>query len=632
MICSTVLAVKKSAFFETVITAIGYANGTQEKGARKVRKPWKSLLRKAPIHSRVVIICVCFMFFSMLVIGGYLSAMMYSKSYESTCEKMQIYTEKTVQNIDQSFSFISNTGLAVATGGTIGYWISNVELFDPENPTYYNNINDLKSETAHVLTYSNAWKTNYISYICILLNEEPLLYVSRGQMTPNSIYQSAIKANEALKESGQQFIGNIPPFVNGDEIYHVRIMKRDFSSEDSLAIIIATKEEVLYKEYAEFDEVNGVSSYLIDESGYIFSSSERELVGERIEESFLDAVKRQENGSINREGNDYLYFSKPLSANSLTLVNIVPKRTIMDQTFEGLPLLFVITGLLCILLLAIGFVVSFKSTSFIKDLVVCMDEVMKKNYDAKMPHYHNKSVDTLSQHFNDMTSAMKTLINDTYKAKIMRQEMELEFIQQQVNPHFLFNVLSTIQIKAKMCGDETVYQMLTSLSGLLRASLYSGKNTMTSLLEEVKYAEFYLYLQKQRYNDRLNYCIDMDQSLEKFQIPRLTLEPIVENSVVHGMEGVSDRVTISVKIFRDEQDVVIRVEDDGCGFDVDALDLSGEDVTLDGGREKVGLKNTHCRLVMLYGEGYGLKIHSGFGQGTMVEIRIPWEQRGREEQ
>lgn len=78
-------------------------------------------------------------------------------------------------------------------------------------------------------------------------------------------------------------------------------------------------------------------------------------------------------------------------------------------------------------------------------------------------------------YFKDMTAAMKTLINDTYKAKIMRQEMELEFIQQQMNPHFLFNVLSTVQIKAKMCGDETVYQMLASLSGLLRASLYSGK-------------------------------------------------------------------------------------------------------------------------------------------------------------
>ena len=119
-----------------------------------------------------------------------------------------------------------------------------------------------------------------------------------------------------------------------------------------------------------------------------------------------------------------------------------------------------------------------------------MNEVKKKNYDVKMPHYSNSAVDALGMHFNDMTAAMKTLINDTYKAKIMRQEMELEFIQQQMNPHFLFNVLSTVQIKAKMCGDETVYQMLASLSGLLRASLYSGKSMMTSLSEEVQYAEF----------------------------------------------------------------------------------------------------------------------------------------------
>ncbi len=93
-------------------------------------------------------------------------------------------------------------------------------------------------------TYSNAWKTNYISYICILLNDDPLLYVSANQITPNTIYQSAVSANQILKENQeQQFIGDIPPVVDNNQIFHVRRMQRDFNSPDSLSIVIATNEK-----------------------------------------------------------------------------------------------------------------------------------------------------------------------------------------------------------------------------------------------------------------------------------------------------------------------------------------------------------------------------------------------------
>ena len=594
-----------------------------------MKKSFDSLLRQAPVHNRVVIICVCFMLFSMLVIGGYLVMVMYSKAYENTYEKMEIYTDKTVQNIDQSFSFITNTGLAVATGGTIGYWINNTQLFDDDSSTYYTNINNLKTEINHVLTYSNAWKNNYISYICILLNDDPLLYVSAYQIPPNTIYQSAVSANQTLKEKqDQQFIGNIPPIVDNNQIFHVRLMKRDFNSSDSLSIVIATNENAIYNDYSQSDGGEGTSTYLLDEDGYIFSSTERDKVGEKIEDDIFREIKNGNNGSFRQDGKNYLYFSKPLSSNSLTLLNVVPEQIIIDQTFEGTPFLFVIAGLLCVVLLVVGYIVSFKSTSFIKDLVICMNEVKKKNYDIKMPHYNNSAVNTLSRYFNDMTEAMKILINDTYKAKIMRQEMELEFIQQQMNPHFLFNVLSTIQIKAKLCGDETVYQMLASLSGLLRAGLYSGKSMMTSLSEEVQYAEFYLYLQKQRYQDRLDYRISIEPGLEKFCIPRLTIEPIIENSVIHGMEGDIEKVSIELKITKETNGVKIRIEDNGCGFDTKLLDLSSGEVSLEGTREKVGLKNTNNRLTLLYGEMYGLKIHSAPGQGTVVEIVIPLDWKG----
>ena len=99
-----------------------------------------------------------------------------------------------------------------------------------------------------MIFYCNARKTNYISYICILLNDDPLLYVSANQITPNTIYQSAVSANQILKENQeQQFIGDIPPVVDNNQIFHVRRMQRDFNSPDSLSIVIATNEKALYQ-------------------------------------------------------------------------------------------------------------------------------------------------------------------------------------------------------------------------------------------------------------------------------------------------------------------------------------------------------------------------------------------------
>lgn len=578
------------------------------------------------MQNRVVVICVCFMFLSIMIVGLYLCAVMYAKVYEGTYERTQIYTEKTAQNIDQSLSFISNTALAVATSGSAAQWISNTKLFDKDNPAYYKNLNQMKSETFHVLTYSNAWKESYVRYICILEDDEPLLYVCGKQMSQSAVHKSAKEICEYARKKDASFVGELPPVGGSGAISYLRTLKREFTAKESLSILIVTDEKALRRQYAG-SGADTVDTYLIDGEGTVFSSNEETLIGKKCDEALLEGVLRDKNGSVMKNSEEYLYFSQPLEANQLTLVNVVPKSYIVAQTFQGLPLFFAIAGGLSLLLLLLGFMISYKSTDFIQAFANGMNRVMHKDYDVKMPKYRNESVNMLSRQFNDMTSSMKTLINDTYEAKIMKQEMELEFIQQQMNPHFLFNTLSVIQIKAMLCGDKSIYQMLTSLSGLLRASLYSGQNTMSTLQEEVKYVEFYLFLQQQRYEQRLSYQIILEDGLKDIAIPRLTIEPIVENSVVHGMEGIDDKLTVSVTVKRQDADVWITVADNGGGFDTAGLNLERSEPTPDSTREKIGLRNTNCRLKLMYGDEYGLHIESLAGKGTVVLIHIPAQTR-----
>jgi two-component system sensor histidine kinase YesM len=195
-----------------------------------------------------------------------------------------------------------------------------------------------------------------------------------------------------------------------------------------------------------------------------------------------------------------------------------------------------------------------------------------------------------------------------------------------MNPHFLFNILLTIQIRAKMSGDETLYRMISSLSSLLRAGIYKDKRALISVGEELKYVEYYLWLQKERFEDRLTYSINVsDDSILECEIPRLVIEPMVENAVVHGVENTSDHATICVTLEYEEDTVLIHVIDNGVGFDTSAFETEGERVGTDGTikREKMGLSNVDQRIKLMYGESYGLTIHSKQNEGTDIAIRIP---------
>ena len=209
-----------------------------------------------------------------------------------------------------------------------------------------------------------------------------------------------------------------------------------------------------------------------------------------------------------------------------------------------------------------------------------------------------------------------TLADSSYETRHLKDEAEIKFLQQQMNPHFLFNILLTIQIKAKMSGDETVYKMISSLSSLLRAGIYGDKRSLISIEEELKYVEYYLSLQKERYEDKLDYSISLDDpELNKCEIPRLSIEPIVENAVIHGVETVDRPALVQVNVTSEDNQLIIHVTDNGVGFDISQLDLESAS-------DRVGLRSTLKRIQLIYGKKYGLDIVSYKNVGTDIAIRV----------
>lgn len=310
------------------------------------------------------------------------------------------------------------------------------------------------------------------------------------------------------------------------------------------------------------------------------------------------------------------------------LVHLYPQSLLIKKVLEGIRTYIILGVMLIIICLIAAVVISLKSTGFLNEFIHAMESVRNRNYDIRIKEYKNAEINSLGRAFNEMMDELRELIRNKYESQILLNEMEIRFLQHQMNPHFLFNVLLTIQIKAKRSGNETIYKMVSKLSALLRASIYTNNVDRITVGEELEYTEFYLYLQKMRFEDRFFYKIIVeDEELKKSIIPKFVIEPIVENAVIHGIENIENEGVIRIVLKKMGTDLLMTVQDNGAGFDVKEYFNSLEQAENGSSREKIGLKNVDLRLRHIYGEEYRIKIKSKINTGTTIYIKIPIEER-----
>lgn len=294
-----------------------------------------------------------------------------------------------------------------------------------------------------------------------------------------------------------------------------------------------------------------------------------------------------------------------------------------------------VIGIIVILLSGlIGFIIfTYKMTKPIKEVTMKMQKVQEGEFDTKLPDYDNQEFHEISMVFNEMTEYINHLIKEVYEKQISIKEMELKFLQTQMNPHFMFNVLNAIALQAKMDGNEKLFKMISSFTQLIQAKIYRSKEEKVQICQELEYVEYYLYLQNFRYGNRLQYEIKVqDKFILDMYIPKLCLQLIVENAVVHGIEPQVDEGKVSLQIYEKEGSVYIEIEDNGVGFPSSgeiALPIQMEESAKD--HNHVGLNNAHHIIRLMYGEDYGIRIFSKSGEGTIVKIHIPFDKGDKEE-
>jgi len=226
--------------------------------------------------------------------------------------------------------------------------------------------------------------------------------------------------------------------------------------------------------------------------------------------------------------------------------------------------------------------------------------------------------ESLARHFNSMMQRIDGLMQEIRKNEKHLRKAEINVLHSQINPHFLYNTLDTIIWMAEFGDHEKVIDLTKALAAFFRLSL-SGGSEWTTIENELDHVRQYLFIQKERYGDKLQYEIHCEDDLREVEIPKLILQPLVENALYHGIRQLPGGGMIKVRASRRENAIVLTVEDNGPGFDVDAL----EQKRVHGGARLggVGIANVDERVRLYYGEGFGVRIESG-DWGTVVKVRV----------
>ncbi len=399
------------------------------------------------------------------------------------------------------------------------------------------------------------------------------------------------------------------------------------SNMESLGfVMIYLRESSIYRIINNADLVENSEYMIINDRGEILSYQDKNQIGKQndFSTSFLnDTTIKNTFHTITANEKRYYTISKDIGGTPWRLASFIQSVEYEKDIILLRGWIIIICASCCLLSLVFSILLSKTISRPVIDLSKMMVKVGEGDFEVSSTYESKDEIGILSKQFNKMVNRVQQLIEEVYKEQLLKQKTELKFLRMQINPHFLYNTLESINWLARMEGVPEVGKMIKALGDLMRASI-SGDD-LVSIEEEIKNINNYLMIQKLRYGEKVKTEINIKQDIAAFIIPKLTLQPIVENAIVHGIEAKEGNGNIVISADRLDGKVVISVKDDGVGMESDLAEtILEQDFEGDkGDATHIGLKNVDRRIKMYYGKQYGLHIFSTPGEGTTIQILFP---------
>ncbi|GMQ63705.1 sensor histidine kinase [Vallitalea maricola] len=328
-------------------------------------------------------------------------------------------------------------------------------------------------------------------------------------------------------------------------------------------------------------------------------------------------------------GNNYYVIVETIENVNLKIISVITTDMLIADTRKVFDLIII----LCIISMPIYIIIANMIYSEIISpfnlLVSKMKDIEKGELNTSIDIVRKNEIGYLYNSFNSMAKRLKYLVECVYEEEIARKNAEISALQSQINPHFLYNTLETINWKAQLSGERDIAEMVQALSKLMDANMNRKGEKFSTIEQEIEYMDSFLFLIQKRFGKKVEYHKIIDETVLKEKLPKLIIQPIVENAIKHGIEPVG-RGKITIYITEKDEKLIIKVEDNGAGIEIARLqsinmELSHNKYIVEEQKNSrsIGLKNVYRRLLLIYGKEAQISIESIYTQGTIVTLKVP---------
>lgn len=593
---------------------------------------FKLLKRYNSISFRITLLIISIVLLISLFAGVYVYTSLYKILADNTVKELNQLLQQVNINVESQLSTVDMTSKMILTNPVIKKDLNLDPGIDPyENFLVKQNIQD---QMDYISSYNLPWGSRLLRSVFLFDDKRHYYYLFQKFYYTEEYEQQTIDQNLQIYDKTITDIFDIkiiPPVPTDPTIYFIRNINDLNSMKFRGKIIMGLDEEKLAQIYQTISKYKEFAFYLVDDQGTIFSNADKSQLGRKINANFAKFINYSGTMDMQMNGKKYLGAANVFSGYNLTSIIVIPKNEIFSKLSSSIfSYIYVILIIMLVFALGSSFFSS-KTTKPLKEMIKHIQHIVAGNFKTKMPHYKYSELNDLSKAFNRMTGRIENLISEVYEKQLLLKESELKSLHAQINPHFIFNILETVSWEARMSGMHSVDETINHLGKLIRATISMGRKEKVTIREELQYIESYLYLQKKRFEDRLQTYIKIyDDSVLDCYIPRLCIQVIVENAIIHGLERKTGKGTLTLEMSKENNIILIEISDDGIGFNTDEINLEHSNLDIRGKsmHASIGLYNSNRRIKLMYGEEYGISIYSKINSGTNVSVKIPADQAG----
>lgn len=406
-----------------------------------------------------------------------------------------------------------------------------------------------------------------------------------------------------------------PVFINPERPNDVQYLEKDSNA----VLIVNFNEELIQDMFEGSNSVKGSFYCISSRDGNIVAHSDHSRNGSEEKLPWLKYAAGVRSGSVLLKYEEQ-YVVACFAVSDITgwvSASVTPVNSLLNDVSVIQVLTVVVWILLFILAMVLSTVISRRITQPVNRLVTAMKQAGKGNFSLRLATNGTDEMQYLTEKYNEMGERIQKLIEENYKSEIRKKESEIMALNLQLNPHFLYNTLNIINMMVLEEGKEEISKILTSLSDMLQYT-FRNEQEMVVFEEEYLWLQNYLHIMQARFEGKFQVEYEVGNDIFRYQLPKLLLQPLVENSIVHGFRGMESGGLLSIKGWKADGRLYLEIKDNGKGMDPEE-----QKKVMTGDLKRIGLGNAVQRLRLLYGEDGRIRIDSEPGRGTRIVVSVP---------